>query len=51
MKHWCILMLACLVGIAAFASTDGNAVEFAATLPDGATVELIGLQRIWQILH
>lgn len=45
MKHWCILMLTCLTGIAAFASTDGNAVEFAATLPDGTTVALIGLRN------
>jgi len=45
MKQWCICMLACLVGIPAFAATDGIAAEFAATLPDGTTVELIGLRN------
>lgn len=45
MKKWCIWMLACLVGISAFAATDGSAADFAATLPDGTTVELIGLRN------
>ena len=45
MKQWCICMLACLAGITAFASTDGSAAEFTATLPDGTTVELIGLRN------
>jgi hypothetical protein len=38
-------MLACLAGFPAFAATDGSAAEFAATLPDGTTVELIGLRN------
>ena len=45
MKQWCIWMLACLAGFPAFAATDGSAAEFAATLPDGTTVELIGLRN------
>ena len=45
MKQWCIWMLACLVGNTALAATDGSAAEFAVTLPDGTTVELIGLRN------
>jgi len=44
MKQWCIRIVACLAGIPGFAPTEGNAAEFAATLPDGTTVELIGLR-------
>jgi len=44
MKQWCIWLLACLAGISVFAATDGSAAEFTATLPDGTTVELIGLR-------
>jgi hypothetical protein len=44
MKQWCIWMLACLAGIPAFRVTDNSAAEFTATLPDGTTVELIGLR-------
>ena len=44
MKQWCIWLLACLAGISLFAATDGSAAEFTATLPDGTTVELVGLR-------
>ena len=45
MKQWCICMLAWLAGIAVFGATDASAAEFSATLPDGTTVELIGLRN------
>jgi hypothetical protein len=45
MKQWCIFILACLTGIAAVLSADACAAEFTATLPNGTTVELIGLRN------
>jgi hypothetical protein len=37
-------MLVCLAGISIFTATDGSAAEFTSTLPDGTTVELVGLR-------
>jgi hypothetical protein len=45
MKKWCIWMLVCLVGISACAATGESTGTFAATLPDGNIVELIGLRN------
>jgi hypothetical protein len=45
MRQWCIFILACLTVITAFLPTDAFAVEFTAKLPNGISIELIGLRN------
>jgi len=45
MKQCCVWILAFLTVIAVFRATDASAEEFAASLPDETTVELIGLRN------
>ncbi len=45
MKHWSIWMFACFVGMSTFTATSANEVKWAATLPNGTTIELIGLRN------
>ena len=45
MKQWCVFILACLAGIVAVLPTDACAAEFTAKLPNGISVELIGLRN------
>ncbi len=40
----CILIVVCFLGISAYAATEESKEKFTATLPDGMTIELVGLR-------
>lgn len=45
MKQWGVFMLACLTEIVAFSASEVSAAGFTAKLPNGISVELIGLRN------